>query len=79
MDLAEFYEDMTMPVEDDDCVSLTEHEDGSCPFYVDSPPGCKIYECRPSQCRTYPMEWNNPGEECPGFRKGNGNGESENR
>ena len=65
MDLAGFYENMTMP-DDDDGVSLTENEDGSCPFYVNSPPGCRIYEYRPEQCRTYPHEWNNPGEPCPG-------------
>ena len=67
MDLAGFYEDMTMP-DDDDGVSLTENEDGSCPFYVNSLPGCGIYEHRPLQCRTYPHKWNNPGEVCPGAR-----------
>jgi len=69
MELAEFYEDMTMPG-DEEGVSLTENEDGSCPFYVDSPPSCRIYECRPSQCSTYPLEWSNPGEECPGWGEG---------
>ncbi len=67
MDLSEFYENMTMPG-DDDGVSLTENEDGSCPFHIASPSGCRIYEHRPLQCRTYPHEWNNPGEPCPGVR-----------
>jgi Fe-S-cluster containining protein len=67
MKLPEFYENMTMP-SDDGGVSLTENEDGNCPFYIDSPPGCRIYECRPLQCRTYPQKWNNPESECPQLR-----------
>ena len=66
-DISEFYETMTVPGDGDD-VSLNENEDGSCPFYVPSPPGCRIYGCRPSQCRTYPLEWNNPDKPCQGLK-----------
>ncbi|MFZ2657710.1 MAG: YkgJ family cysteine cluster protein [Victivallales bacterium] len=66
MDIAEFYETMVMPG-DGDGVSLNENKDGTCPFYVDLPPGCRIYECRPLQCRTYPLKWNNPDTPCPGL------------
>ena len=65
IDIAEFYEEMIMPG-DGEGVSLNEKEDGSCPFYVESPPGCRIYECRPEQCRSYPIKWNNPEKPCPG-------------
>ncbi len=59
MDISGFYEKFIMPG-DGDGASLTENKDGSCPFYVASPPGCRIYEYRPEQCRTYPMKWNIP-------------------
>ncbi|HCE46665.1 MAG TPA: YkgJ family cysteine cluster protein [Lentisphaeria bacterium] len=65
MELCDFYENMTIPGEDG-IVSLVENADGSCPFYIGSPPGCRIYARRPSQCRTYPFKWSNPGDPCPG-------------
>lgn len=68
MELADFFENMIILTADRRGISLVENEDGSCPFYVDSPRGCKIYECRPSQCRDYPHKWHNPGKTCPGVQ-----------
>ncbi|MFZ2655449.1 MAG: YkgJ family cysteine cluster protein [Victivallales bacterium] len=66
-DISEFYETMTVPGDGGE-VSLIENDDGSCPFYISSPPGCRIYECRPAQCRTYPLQWNNPDKKCQGLK-----------
>jgi Fe-S-cluster containining protein len=41
-------------------LTLIERPDGACIFYIDDPPGCRIYEARPEQCRTFPRGWNFP-------------------
>ncbi len=76
MDTADFYENMLMPGDEGESVSLTENDDGSCPFYSDSPQGCRIYEVRPSQCMSYPLEWRNPDKRCPGLENVNEPGQT---
>ncbi len=56
--------------------SLREYSNGDCIMYDN---GCKIYEARPSQCRTYPFwksnlenskEWEDVKKTCPGIGRG---------
>lgn len=56
--------------------SLIEYGNGDCIMYDD---GCKIYEVRPCQCRTFPfwkpnlenrLEWEKVKKTCPGVDKG---------
>lgn len=65
---AEFQERQTRLTADRQGLSLLERADGPCGFYVDEPPGCRIYAVRPRQCRDFPLGWNFPGweEECRG-------------
>ncbi|MFV1975240.1 MAG: YkgJ family cysteine cluster protein [Candidatus Scalindua sp.] len=58
-------------------VSLLEHDNGDCVMYDN---GCKIYETRPRQCKTFPFwssnlknkaEWEEQKRTCPGIDKGN--------
>ena len=57
-------------------ISLLEHGNGDCIMYDK---GCKIYETRPLQCKTFPFwksnlrntaEWEEQGKTCPGIGKG---------
>jgi Fe-S-cluster containining protein len=52
-------------------LSLIENEDGSCIFFEDNPPRCKINPVKPQQCRDFPYRWNFPGwqNECEGAEK----------
>lgn len=58
-------------------VSLLEKENYDCIFLTDK--GCKVYEYRPLQCKTYPFwaniledkeSWDREAESCPGINKG---------
>ena len=62
-------------------LSLKEKPNGDCIFLQDGKDGrgCKIYEVRPLQCRTWPFwnlnlasqsSWNQAGVKCPGINKG---------
>jgi len=57
-------------------ISLLEHDNGDCVMYDN---GCKIYETRPRQCKTFPFwssnlknktEWEEQKKTCPGIGKG---------
>ncbi len=57
-------------------ISLLEHGNGDCVMYDN---GCKIYENRPRQCKTFPFwssnlknntEWQEQKKTCPGIGKG---------
>ncbi len=57
-------------------ISLLEHGNGDCVMYDN---GCKIYETRPRQCKTFPFwnsnlsnktEWQEQKKTCPGIGKG---------
>ena len=57
--------------------SLTEMDNGDCVFW--SPEGCRIYEARPMQCRTFPFwreyvrsakAWADAAKRCPGVNRG---------
>ncbi len=57
-------------------ISLLEHGNGDCAMYDN---GCKIYETRPRQCKTFPFwnsnlknktEWHEQKKTCPGIGKG---------
>ena len=57
-------------------ISLLEHDNGDCVMYDN---GCKVYETRPQQCRTFPFwssnlktkaEWEEQKKMCPGIGKG---------
>ncbi len=57
-------------------LSLLEYGNGDCIMYDN---GCKIYEVRPSQCKTFPFwksnlknksEWEKQKRTCPGIGKG---------
>ena len=59
-------------------VSLRERSDGACVFF-DSGAGCRVYEQRPRQCRTWPFwrsvvhsaeRWAEEAESCPGMNQG---------
>ena len=56
--------------------SLTEKANHHCIFWED---GCRVYDARPTQCRTYPFwkevvrdsrSWNEEGRFCPGIDGG---------
>lgn len=58
-------------------ISLKEKANYDCIFLSDK--GCRIYEGRPEQCRTYPFwkniiesekAWQNEAKSCPGINKG---------
>jgi len=57
-------------------ISLLEYDNGDCVMYDN---GCKIYETRPRQCKTFPYwssnlknktEWEEQKRTCPGIDKG---------
>ncbi len=57
-------------------ISLLEHDNGDCVMYDN---GCKIYETRPLQCKTFPFwksnlrntdDWEEQGKTCQGIGKG---------
>ena len=57
-------------------LSLLEKDNNDCIFWEN---GCKVYEARPLQCRTYPFwpaimasrsDWDAEGRECPGINQG---------
>ena len=59
-----------------DSYSLKENDAGECCFYEN---GCRVYDARPKQCRTYPFWLNNlrseeawikAASECPGIGRG---------
>lgn len=59
-------------------VSLRERRDGACVFY-DASAGCRVYEDRPRQCRTWPFwrgvvhspeRWAEEARDCPGMDRG---------
>lgn len=63
----------------DDYLVLRDQANGACIFWDDTIKGCKIYQARPTQCRTYPFwnavmsdeeSWENNKESCPGVGKG---------
>jgi Fe-S-cluster containining protein len=56
--------------------SLKEESDGRCVFYDE---GCRVYDVRPVQCRTFPFwywnlakreNWETVAGECPGMNRG---------
>ncbi len=58
-------------------ISIIEKSNNDCWFWDDN--GCKVYEARPLQCRSYPFwfscladlnTWNGEEEHCPGINKG---------
>jgi len=60
-----------------DDYSLTELDNGDCAFW--SPEGCRIYDVRPTQCRTFPFwheyvessdAWKRAAKRCPGVNRG---------
>jgi len=59
-------------------MSLVEKENGDCIFWTQEV-GCKVYEVRPLQCRTFPFwrsnladrkAWNRAARRCPGMDRG---------
>jgi len=59
-------------------MSLVEKENGDCIFWAEEV-GCKVYEVRPLQCRTFPFwrsnlasreAWNRAARRCPGMDRG---------
>ena len=59
--------------------SLLEFANGDCVFFDNQQRGCKIYDARPSQCRTWPFwdsnlnspeSWDDTAEHCPGCNNG---------
>lgn len=57
--------------------SLVEQEDGRCCFLGEG--GCRLYDSRPVQCRTFPFwlwivakpeSWDEAARECPGMNRG---------
>jgi len=58
-------------------LSLREKDNFDCIFWEED--GCRVYENRPLQCRSYPFwshcleslqTWNNMSQECPGVNRG---------
>jgi Fe-S-cluster containining protein len=68
LSVPDFTADFTIVTDDRTGLSLREQDDGSCVFFTDSPPACKIQAVKPKQCKTFPFEWNFDGweEECHG-------------
>ena len=59
--------------------SLVEFDNGDCVFFNTETKGCKLYDCRPRQCRTWPFwpsnlrserAWEETAAECPGCNRG---------
>ena len=59
--------------------SLVEFPNGDCVFFDNKSRGCKVYQVRPRQCRTWPFwnsnlktpeDWERTCEFCPGSGKG---------
>ncbi len=50
-------------------LSLTENEKGQCIFFIE-PNRCRVYRCRPGQCRSFPYDWqvDDLEEHCPCIR-----------
>ena len=76
MEYGGFLARCTRPV--DDGVSLTEEADGRCVLFEDGV-GCRAYEARPRQCRTWPFwgrivatpgAWQRESADCPGMNSG---------
>ncbi len=62
----------------DGAVSLRERRGGDCVFY-ERGQGCRVYEVRPTQCRSWPFwrsvvysqeRWDEEAELCPGMNRG---------
>lgn len=60
-------------------VSLTEFSNGDCTFFDPKSRGCKVYDARPLQCRTWPFwrsnvasekDWKEVQRDCPGAGHG---------
>lgn len=75
MPLKEFRESYTRKVGGK--TSLIEEKDGRCTFLGDD--GCRLYDSRPVQCRTFPFwlwviarreNWNETARDCPGMNRG---------
>jgi Fe-S-cluster containining protein len=68
MSVADFTAEFTIVTEDRTGLSLIEKPDGSCIFFIPSPPSCKIQAVKPVQCKNFPFTWNFEGweEECEG-------------
>lgn len=62
MDSRDFIDKMTILTADRRNISLIENKDGSCIFFSDNPPSCKIYDIRPAQCRNFPIRWKSDSE-----------------
>ena len=76
MELAGFLSRYTRRV--DDGLSLREEVDGRCVLF-ESGTGCRVYETRPRQCRTWPFwarivatpaSWKREAADCPGMDEG---------
>ena len=76
MDAAGFLSRYTRRVDGE--LSLREQADGSCVLFV-SGVGCRTYEARPRQCRTWPFwarivatpaAWQRESADCPGMGEG---------
>jgi Fe-S-cluster containining protein len=59
--------------------SLLEFKNGDCVFFDNERRGCKVYDARPSQCRTWPFwdsilhspeAWDETADHCPGCNRG---------
>jgi Fe-S-cluster containining protein len=59
--------------------SLVEHDNGECVFFNGQTRGCKLYDSRPRQCKTWPFwpsnlrsqrAWQATVDECPGCNHG---------
>jgi len=60
-------------------LSLRELRNRDCVFYDPAAPGCRVYEQRPRQCRSWPFwggvvhsaeRWNEEARSCPGMNRG---------
>jgi hypothetical protein len=58
----DFLSEMTVLTADRRGLSIDENSDGTCIFFSDNPPSCKIYDVRPAQCRNFPHKWKNSSE-----------------
>lgn len=69
LELAVFLETYTRLREDRRGLVLAEDPDGGCVF-IGPDNRCRIQECKPEQCRTFPFLWRNPGYErtCQGMQ-----------
>jgi Fe-S-cluster containining protein len=75
---AEFRGMYTRPLRGGD-LSLRERRNRDCVFYDREAAGCRVYEDRPRQCRTWPFwdavihsreRWREEARSCPGMNRG---------